>query len=447
MNDLVSIIIRTKNEERWITQCLQEVFSQKYINFEVILVDNESTDKTIEKAQQFNIQKIVTCRNYKPGKALNQGIRESKGKYIVCLSGHCIPVNEQWLGHLIKNFDDPEVAGIYGRQEPLSFSSDSDKRDLTIVFGLDRKIQRKDSFFHNANSAIRRDLWEKCPFDENITNIEDRLWAQAMLYQQYKIIYEPEASVYHHHGIHHGGEEERCAKIVKILENLKGDNHKITSAEKLNIVSIIPVRGSLQYLNNKPLIAYTIQRALESKHIKKVIVSTDDMETAEIAKKLGAEVPFIRDPSYSKEYVDILKVLQYSLEKVEVSKIYPDLIVSLEPTFPFRTTGLIDKMILKLLQQGYDSVIAAKKENKALWKEEEDGLVQIEEGMTPRKFKNTLFMELRGLGCVTHPEFVRQGKLLGEKVGIYEISYPYSSLEIREEADLDIMGSLLQQYF
>ena len=447
MNDLVSIIIRTKNEERWITQCLQEVFHQEYIHFEVIIVDNESSDRTIEKARQFDVQKIIMCTDYKPGKALNQGIRESKGKYIVCLSGHCIPVNEKWLGNLIRNFDDPEIAGVYGRQEPLSFSSDSDKRDLAIVFGLDRKIQRKDSFFHNANSAIRRDLWEKHPFDENITNIEDRLWVQSMLYQQYKIIYEPEASVYHYHGIHQNGEEERCAKVVKILENLKEDNYKVISAEKLNIVAVIPVRGSLQYLNDKPLIYYTVQRALESKYIKNIIVSTDDVETAEVAKKLGAQIPFIRDPFYSKEYIDISKVLQYSLEKVEESKIYPDLIVSLEPTFPFRTTGLIDEMILKLLQQGYDSVIAAKKENKALWKEEENRLVQIEEGIIPRQFKNSLFMELRGLGCVTHPEFIRQGKLLGEKVGIHEISYPYSSLEVRDQNDLKMISPLLQQYF
>ena len=45
----VSIIIRTKNEERWIGRCLESIFKQNYKNFEVIIVDNESTDKTLEK--------------------------------------------------------------------------------------------------------------------------------------------------------------------------------------------------------------------------------------------------------------------------------------------------------------------------------------------------------------------------------------------------------------
>ena len=53
MNKLVSIIIRTKNEERWISSCLQSVYSQTYQNIEVILVDNYSTDKTVEKAKKF----------------------------------------------------------------------------------------------------------------------------------------------------------------------------------------------------------------------------------------------------------------------------------------------------------------------------------------------------------------------------------------------------------
>ena len=57
--ELVSIIIRTKNEERWISACLQGIFSQTYKDFEIIIVDNFSTDKTIKKAKQFKIKKIL----------------------------------------------------------------------------------------------------------------------------------------------------------------------------------------------------------------------------------------------------------------------------------------------------------------------------------------------------------------------------------------------------
>ena len=166
----VSIIIRTKNEERWITSCLKQVFNQSYKNFEVLIIDNDSTDLTIKKSQTFPV-KIFKIKNFTPGRAINLGISKSKGEIIVILSGHCIPVNDKWLENIIFDLSDPEVAGIYGRQEPMSFSSDNDKRDLINVFGLDKKIQRKDPFFHNANSALRKKFLEKFPFNEKVSNV------------------------------------------------------------------------------------------------------------------------------------------------------------------------------------------------------------------------------------------------------------------------------------
>ena len=59
----------------------------------------------------------------------------------------------------------------------MDFSSDEDKRDLLIVFGEDERIQKKDSFFHNANSIIKRDIWEEINFNNEVENIEDRIWA------------------------------------------------------------------------------------------------------------------------------------------------------------------------------------------------------------------------------------------------------------------------------
>lgn len=450
MSALVSIIIRTKDEERWIPHCLNGVFNQQCKDFEVILVDNESRDKTLEKARLFPIQKIITCQDFRPGKALNLGIREAKGTYIACLSGHCIPVNERWLGNLLRNFEQPDVAGVYGRQEPMAFTSDGDKRDLMLLFGLDRKVQVKDSFFHNANSMIRRDVWNKLPFDETVTNIEDRVWAQEILHRGFRIVYEPEASVYHHHGVHHNGNPERCASVVKILEQLhsnRGYYFKSLDTNALSVVALVPVRGPVQWLNDKPLLAYTLERALEAKYIKRVIVSTDEPEIARLSERLGAEAPFIRSAEFSRDYVDVGMVLKYSLERVEELKIFPDLVVSLEITFPFRPKGLLDDMISQLAQSGLDSVIAAKRENKAIWKEREQQIVQLDEGLTPRQFKEPTYVELRGVGCVTHPEFIRQGSVLGQRIGIYEVGNPYVPIEVRDDQELKMASRLLNEWF
>ncbi|MFH1189201.1 MAG: glycosyltransferase [Candidatus Omnitrophota bacterium] len=448
MKKKISIIIRTKNEERWITQCLKGVFAQSYKDFEVILVDNMSEDKTVEKAKQFGITSVVSCEEFLPGKAINAGVRRSHGDYIVCLSGHCIPVDDRWLEHLLDNFNDGSVAGVYGRQEPMEFTPDSDKRDLALVFGLDRKVQLKDSFFHNANSMIRRDVWERIPFDEKVTNIEDRVWAKEALDKGYKIVYEPRAGVYHYHGIHQNGDKERCANVVNIMELLHDDyNYKSLEIDKFNIVAFIPVRGDTKYVGGRPLLYYTVKRAGESKYIKKIIVSTDNANTAEIAKTLGAEAPFIRDPAFSDPRVNMAQVLRHSLEKIEALNIFPDIIVSLEPTFPFRPKGLIDNMIMELASKGFDTVIAVRRENKAIWKEREKRIRQLEEGLTPRQYKDPAFIELKGVACVTHPASVRQGSMLGDKIGIYEVNDPYSHLEVRSEEDIKMAAHLVEEFF
>ena len=86
MSKKCSIIIRTKNEERWINSCLSAVYEQTYKNIEVIIVDNNSSDRTIDNAKEFPVDKIINITDYLPGKSLNLGINEASGDYIVCLS-------------------------------------------------------------------------------------------------------------------------------------------------------------------------------------------------------------------------------------------------------------------------------------------------------------------------------------------------------------------------
>ena len=444
----ISIIIRSYNEEKWIGACLEAIFKQAYKDFEVILIDNNSSDQTVKKAEKYPV-KIIKIDKFLPGQAINIGIRASQGKYIVCLSAHCIPVNTEWLGNLLAIFSDDKVAGVYGRQEPMSFTSDTDKWDLLTVFGLDKKIQTKDSFFHNANSMIRRDIWDKIPFDEKITNIEDRLWAKEIVKAGYKLIYEPEASVYHHHGIHQNQNQERCTNVVKILENLgKEDGYEFQHLDlkELNVIAIIPVRGQVLKLNNKPLLEYSIASAKACPFIKKVIVSTDSKELAEIAKRAGAEVPFLRDPSLSKEDLDIEHVYQYTLKELEKKGVIADIIVTLESTFPFRPKGFIDQLILRLVKEGLDSVIAAKPEFRACWINNQGELKRVDAGFVPRKFKEPMYLGVQSLGCATHPIFLRAGHLLGEKVGIIEVNDPYSLVEVRDELGIHFAEKLIKDW-
>ena len=451
---MVSIIIRTKNEERWITPCLNAVFSQGFKDFEVILVDNESEDKTVEKAQQYNI-KLFSIKDYLPGLAINTGIQQSKGDIIVILSGHCIPTTTEWLSNLIRNLNDPIVAGVYGRQEPMFFSSDSDKRDLMTIFGMDKKRQIKDSFFHNANSAIKRKIWEEIPFDNETTNIEDRIWGQQVISKGYHIIYEPEASVYHYHGIYQDNDIKRCRNVVTILESLEKQNNKTRSNDsyfelditKLNVISLIPVKGEMDYCNDKPLIEYTLKHAFDSKYIKNTIVLTDNVDIASFAKNAGADVPFLRSPELSKEYVGIQQVLKDSLEQLEKMGYLPDIVVVMEVTYPFRPKGFVDKIIEQFVREGTDCLISGKPERRSAWINDGKS-VEVVSSLMPRHLKEKLlFISLFGLGFVTYPKHIREGDLMDNNIGIYTVVNPYSCIEVRDEASLIFAEPLLKKFW
>jgi N-acylneuraminate cytidylyltransferase/CMP-N,N'-diacetyllegionaminic acid synthase len=125
------------------------------------------------------------------------------------------------------------------------------------------------------------------------------------------------------------------------------------------IIAIIPARGSskgvpkknIKLLAGKPLIAYTIKEALKSKLLDRVIVSTDDEEIAEISRKYGAEVPFIRPSQLSKDDSSSLSVIIHCLQYLEKKEGYfPSIIVFLQPTSPFRKTEHIDTAIKMLIQ-------------------------------------------------------------------------------------------------
>ena len=196
----VSIIIKTYNEEKDIENCLNKVFSQKYKNFEIIIVDSESQDKTLEIASKFPVKIIkIKKKDFTFGRSLNIGCSEAKGKYCISLSAHAIPHNNLWLKNLIKPLKNKKIAGVYGREIPKQNCNPSEARRILGTFGEKKKIQTKDCFFSNSNSAFKKNLWKKTRFNEKISTTEDHLWAKQMIKKSYAICYEPKAKIYHSH--------------------------------------------------------------------------------------------------------------------------------------------------------------------------------------------------------------------------------------------------------
>jgi len=443
----ISIIIRTHNEERWISHCLEAIFSQDFNNFEVIIVDNNSSDHTVEIVRRYPVKSIININKFIPGKAINDGIRASIGGYIVCISAHCIPKDDQWLSNLYSNFaDNQKLAGVYGRQLPLSYTSDADKRDLLITFGRDRKVQVKDYFFHNANSMFLRDVWDKFPFDEEATNIEDRIWGKKVIDAGYEIAYDPSASVYHYHGLHqHGNTSNRAKGIATILDKLDIDSvkniPKSLRPENANFAAILPVLGERKVVGDIDFLQRSIDYLKGSEYLNGIYILTNNKSVKDLAanNKVGI---IDRPDSMNNPNMPLEKVLHYSLEYVEALGVFPEALVYINYLYPFRPIQLIDKLIFELQYKGLDSVFSSYVDFGNFWKEESDnGYIQVGDSLMPRSEKHPLHRALYGVGCATLTSVVRSGRLVGDKVGILPLSSLLYALRLDNETPIEIILS------
>ena len=114
--------------------------------------------------------------------------------------------------------------------------------------------------------------------------------------------------------------------------------------KKLKLIALIPARAgseriknkNIYNLDNKPLIAYSIASAIKTKIFDKIIVSTDSLKYAKIAKKYGADVPFLRPKKFSKSTSPDYEWLKFTIDKLDKEKYDFTHFFILRPTNPFR---------------------------------------------------------------------------------------------------------------
>ena len=219
------------------------------------------------------------------------------------------------------------------------------------------------------------------------------------------------------------------------------------------IIGLIPARGgskgiprkNLANLNGQPLISYSINSGLKSKYIDKLIVSTDDIEIANISKNLGAEVPFIRPQKLSDDFTPIVEVLNHCLNWFKKYDTYIEALVLLQPTSPLRKAIHIDQAIKLFRSNLASSVVSVVKVPHqyspfSVMKINNDKTLNyfLKEGSsyTRRQDKPDFFARNGPSILVTKPEIIRQRDLYGNKC------YPYV-MDPKDSIDIDSYEDLL----
>jgi len=199
VNGPVSLVLRSRNDMPLIRETLRGLRTQGWA-FQVFAFDNASTDGTLAEVQAVAHQVVqVPEGGYVPGRVLNHGMRVSTSEIVVFLNSDCTPQHPEWLERLVAGFTDERVAAVFGRQIPRPDCQPLFVKDTEDTFGDGSRQTYWKHCFSMASSAIRRSVWERFPFREDIQYSEDIDWTWRMRQEGYVIRYVPDAVVMHSH--------------------------------------------------------------------------------------------------------------------------------------------------------------------------------------------------------------------------------------------------------
>lgn len=215
-NPDLSVLLLTRDAGERFREVMGALFECRGIErSEVLVVDSGSTDETVEIAAARTGVRVhrIAPEEFRHGRTRNLAASLSRAPILVFLVQDATPADSGFLEELTAAFhQDPNMAATYGRQiarpeaDPiesafLAYNYPATPHERHPLNG-GRRVTLRSIFFSNVCSAVRRDVWVRFPFDEELIMSEDQKWAREVLEAGYRIAYRPSAVVYHSH--HYG---------------------------------------------------------------------------------------------------------------------------------------------------------------------------------------------------------------------------------------------------
>lgn len=195
----VTIIMRTKDSAWVVHQALAGLFSQRDVDFKLLIVDSGSRDKTLDIVRRYPCEIMEIERgSYFPGKVLNQAVAKAETEIVLFQNSDVVPLTEYSVARLVAAFDNEKTAAAFGRQVPRPEAHAWVRRDYEVSFP---EVGPAPSWmkFSLPLAGFRKSIWKLRPFYEDAWASEDTEWGNWASEHSYRIEYVPEAVVMHSH--------------------------------------------------------------------------------------------------------------------------------------------------------------------------------------------------------------------------------------------------------
>jgi glycosyltransferase involved in cell wall biosynthesis len=216
----VSVVIRTRDKEKYFDPLLENLALQTVPVSEIVVVDNFSSEQQLQslikgieeiKRKHFRNRRIklfpFSEDEFSHAYSTNLAVSIAENELVCITNAHSLPTSLYWLQGGLKHFENPGVAGVSGFFFPHKEGTVFGRCDTPLYY-LSQKISAHPVWCSTINCIIRKSLWAKYPFDENLPKIipetkeygsEDYDWSREMAARGFRIVIDPMFSVFHSH--------------------------------------------------------------------------------------------------------------------------------------------------------------------------------------------------------------------------------------------------------
>jgi glycosyltransferase involved in cell wall biosynthesis len=443
-NPLITVYITNYNYGNFIKKAIKSVLNQSFKDFELIIIDDGSKDKSIKIIKEFENKKnikIVIQKNKGLIVSNNLALRLSRAKYIMRLD------SDDWLDPYALEI----MSNVLERNKKISlvfpdyYEVNKNGKILKQIIRHDfNKVKLLDQPAHGACTMIRKEnLIDIGGYDEEFSCQDGYyLWLKFIKKYMVKNINLPLFYYRQHEKSLTKNNKKIYSNRSQIISKLQNKNNK------KNVLSILPIRGLelnpnslvLKKLKRQPLVFFTINSILNSKLVNKLVITSPDEKILKILKnKYKNKIILLKRPkNLGLLNTELEKTIKHTLQKARKMNLKFDYIMQMSFRTPFITTQVIDDAINTLQLFNSDKIISVTQENHQYYKHNGSGLKSLTRSSNLKLERDTIYKQVMGFSIIKKNKIAKDEEL---KIGHIVLTNK-QSFEINTEEDLKISNEI-----